>query len=304
MTPRTTSAAGVLVFTLGAALAIASVHSAFGPEASATNAPAIGGKPAEFDCTLCHDTNPINSGPGALTILGVPDFYVPSQVYPLTVQLQNSATSGDVGRKWGFEFTAIRNADGNRIGTLQFNPDTLQLIDGEGSWATRKYLEHKSAGTRTGLASPVTWTFSWQAPASDVGLIHFYCAGNSANGNGAPTDDWIFTTHDSSFGPSLVGVRPVAAATSFAAPSPNPTAGKTALAWTLGAPAAIQLAIYDAHGRLVRRLAEGPHDVGPGGASWDGLSDLGVRAPSGVYFARLRVPARGESLVKTIVVAH
>ncbi|MBM4116659.1 hypothetical protein FJ251_02810 [bacterium] len=69
---------------------------------------------------------------------------------------------------------------------------------------------------------------------------------------------------------------------------PNPFNPFTSIAFTMRADAAVSLEIYDAAGRLQRRLfadrqlAAGYHVIG-----WDGADESGRQLPSGVYFARL-----------------
>ncbi len=296
----------VMLLIAGSALAVASLQSAHGPYPGATGAVEIGGKPKEFDCTLCHDTNPVNTGGGKVEILGVPVVYTPGVLYPLTVRLRNTTTLGSLGRKWGFELTAVRRSDGNGAGTFVLpDPDTLQVVAGEGLFASRAYVEHTFIGTRTALAGPVEWHFSWQAPSTAEGGIHFFCAGNSADGTFDPGNDWIFTTRDSSVALGTVDVSDAfAARTEFAAPAPNPAAGPVMFAWTLPARAQLELLILDARGRGIRRLVSAVREAGPGRERWDGLRDDGTRAPDGVYFARLSIPAGGESFVRKVTLAR
>ncbi len=47
------------------------------------------------------------------------------------------------------------------------------------------------------------------------------------------------------------------------------------------------LTVYDVQGRLVRRLFTGRLTAGEHAVVWDGADELGRRAGSGVYFARL-----------------
>ncbi len=53
----------------------------------------------------------------------------------------------------------------------------------------RKYIEHTFEGTKK-----KKWKVKWKPPADATGPITFYAAGNEANGNGIPTDDFIYTT--------------------------------------------------------------------------------------------------------------
>lgn len=71
--------------------------------------------------------------------------------------------------------------------------------------------------------------------------------------------------------------------------SPNPTPGATRLRFRLPASANARLEVYDAAGRLVRRLSDALREQ-PGAqvVLWDGRDDRGARVPRGAYYARLR----------------
>ena len=49
----------------------------------------------------------------------------------------------------------------------------------------------------------------------------------------------------------------------------------------------LSIRVYDVSGRLVRNLVEGPVDPGSYETVWDGLTDSGENAASGVYFLRM-----------------
>src|SRR5512132_1133127 len=59
------------------------------PPLARTGAFAVGGKPAEGDCTSCHASFPLNSGPGSVEILGVPAEYNPGQTYPMILRVSH-----------------------------------------------------------------------------------------------------------------------------------------------------------------------------------------------------------------------
>jgi hypothetical protein len=81
---------------------------------------------------------------------------------------------------------------------------------------------------------------------------------------------------------------------------PNPATGTTTIHYTLESPGPATLAVYDAAGRRVARLAElaasqtGEHQV-----AWNGRDDSGERVAAGVYFCRLE--ADGEVVARKIV---
>ena len=88
----------------------------------------------------------------------------------------------------GFQMSARLDSDNSQAGT--FRPTTGSVVfcaDGtiEGTVRTKtgscpnnqvEYITHTEPSTGT-------WTYSWIAPASSVGPIHFYLAGNAVNHN-------------------------------------------------------------------------------------------------------------------------
>jgi hypothetical protein len=82
--------------------------------------------------------------------------------------------------------------------------------------------------------------------------------------------------------------------------SPNPAARGTSLRFALPVASHVTLGVYDAAGRLVRTLANGPHAAGDHTAAWDLRDAAGHTVGAGLYFARLE--AGGASLVQRIAV--
>jgi hypothetical protein len=68
---------------------------------------------------------------------------------------------------------------------------------------------------------------------------------------------------------------------------PNPFNPMTRIDFGMSAPGTVSLRIYDAAGRLVRALAEGPRPAGRYHEAWDGKDGRGASVSSGVYFYRL-----------------
>jgi len=75
---------------------------------------------------------------------------------------------------------------------------------------------------------------------------------------------------------------------------PNPARGAAFISYQLPAAGRVSLRIYDICGRLVRTLADGPHQPGRYRTAWDGTDEAGRATASGVYFYRLE--AGGASL--------
>ena len=82
---------------------------------------------------------------------------------------------------------------------------------------------------------------------------------------------------------------------------PNPFSSATRIGWALQSPAPVEVDIFDAAGRLVRRLAYGAYAVGDHEVTWDGLTEYGTQAPSGVYFYQLRSGRAVETKQVTLV---
>ena len=194
-------------------LATASVNYIWGPPASHTGAPAVGGKPAEPVCGECHmlldgnnEPRPnVNLPAGRVELLDVPGFYTPGQTYSLRVRLACDSTVVYPNRTWGFELTAVRGVDGEGAGQFDVQGRTdIQVINSfDPGFESRSYVEHREAGVHTGAPSPVEWMINWQAPASGTGKIYFFAAGNAGNGADDTVGDYIFTTSDSTFDASV-----------------------------------------------------------------------------------------------------
>ncbi|HEX8335079.1 MAG TPA: choice-of-anchor V domain-containing protein, partial [Pyrinomonadaceae bacterium] len=172
-----------LLLTDNAANPHARAYSA-GPPAGFTHAP------GELDCSDCH-TVPAQSG-GTLA-LGVPDRYTPGQTYDITV---THASADPTRLRWGFQMTALDAAD-QKAGAFAPSDGHTRVINGEGPFPSREYVEHTSAGTFPGQQSGANWSFKWTAPAEDVGPVTFYLAGNQADGDGSSAGDNIYFTFKS-----------------------------------------------------------------------------------------------------------
>ncbi|MBZ0269845.1 hypothetical protein K8I85_16970 [bacterium] len=81
--------------------------------------------------------------------------------------------------------------------------------------------------------------------------------------------------------------------------APNPFTRETTVRYTLRRAGRVELAIHDAAGRLVRRLASGSESAGDHARSWDGRDEAGRPAAAGVYHVRLL--ADGHALGRRLV---
>ncbi|MFH1277860.1 MAG: FlgD immunoglobulin-like domain containing protein [Candidatus Eisenbacteria bacterium] len=75
---------------------------------------------------------------------------------------------------------------------------------------------------------------------------------------------------------------------------PNPFNPVTTLRYEVEGTAPVEIGVFDVRGRLVRTLVN--ETMGPGRheAVWDGRTDSGESAPSGVYLYRIRIGSFGD----------
>jgi len=179
-----------------------------GPPAART------GAPGELICADCHFGHAVNSGPGVLTLTGLPANYAPNQEVTLTVTLTQAQRA-----RYGFEATALDDS-GRQAGTI-IVADTVrtQLTSAAVGGNLRSYIEHTFAGVSPSGANQGSWMFKWRAPSTSVGRVTFYVAGNAANGDNNLTGDFIYSLNVST--QPQVSLPPVAtvSAASFNGPS-------------------------------------------------------------------------------------
>jgi hypothetical protein len=75
---------------------------------------------------------------------------------------------------------------------------------------------------------------------------------------------------------------------SVAPNAPNPFHPPTFIRYSLASAGDVQVVIHDAGGRIVRRITQSHDGPGSYALAWDGRTDLGTEAPSGVYFYEVR----------------
>jgi hypothetical protein len=72
---------------------------------------------------------------------------------------------------------------------------------------------------------------------------------------------------------------------------PNPIHGSTTIAFDLPTATSVRLRVFDAQGRLVKVLAEGPTEPGFHRRTWDRTDERGERVAPGVYLCRFDAAA-------------
>src|SRR4051812_37895246 len=146
------------------------------------------GAPGEFTCKECHVPDS-GAGTGHISITA-PQSYVPGQTYQITVTHTNADTTR---LRWGFQLTALDDAN-EKAGDLQSTGVTTQVLNNQGPGGARQYIEHTASGTFINQQGGASWTFNWTAPATNVGPVTFYVAGNQANNDANTSGDFIYFT--------------------------------------------------------------------------------------------------------------
>jgi flagellar hook assembly protein FlgD len=82
---------------------------------------------------------------------------------------------------------------------------------------------------------------------------------------------------------------------------PNPFHLATEISYTLQRTADVELTIYNVQGQKVKTLVRAYQIPGQKTISWDGSTDRGLAAPSGVYLYRLRVGAVQQTKTMILV---
>jgi hypothetical protein len=154
--------------------------------------PGFSGGFKEQSCDGCHFENEPNTGPGSLTLHGVPERFVGGHQYPLTVTLTRP------GMKLGGFQLAARFEDGTQAGTIERGPgeDKRVAIETQGNV---QYANQRRPGAELTGADTAQWTLVWTAP-SGAGPVTFHVAANAADNDESTRGDYVFTTSAQSRG--------------------------------------------------------------------------------------------------------
>lgn len=131
----------------------------------------------------------------------------------------------------------------------------------------------------------------------DVG-VRYYAILRSVDA----AQNWSDFSNVAAFVPGTVtGVGDTAPALVVGSARPSPTSGRTEVSLSLPQPMAVLAVVYDARGRLARRLEGGTLAAGQHLLRWDGTLEGGGQAASGVYWIRVTAGTL-DKRVKLVVV--
>lgn len=140
----------------------------------------------EQSCHACHFHEDLDSGPGRVTIAGVPTQFAPGRSYPVTVTLTRPGM-----KLGGFQLTARFKMGGAQAGTLMPAPgeEARVRIDAQG---VVQYASQRRNGAALTAADTASWKLLWTAPRAGDFVV-FHVAANAANGDETVEGDYVHT---------------------------------------------------------------------------------------------------------------
>ncbi|MBI4716402.1 MAG: hypothetical protein HY763_01230 [Planctomycetes bacterium] len=158
-----------------------------GPIPGVTGSPASGG-PANT-CAVCHAGS--GGGSGSVQILSAPAAYAPGTDYLLTVKITDPTQAAA-----GFQLS-VEDPAGVHVGTLA----VVDAVNTQLNGLDPNFINHTLTGVNNSATnwvangSSASYQIKWTAPATDIGPVTFWAAGNAVNNTGASNGDHVYTTN-------------------------------------------------------------------------------------------------------------
>lgn len=163
----------------------------YGPDPGYTGAP--GDNATGCQASGCHTSTP-NTGGGSVKITAAGGSnYVPGQAQQIQVTITDS-----MERKYGFELSARVDSNPRLMGagTLASTDSNTQVLTCSSAAAmnippfagscpsgnTLQWIEHNLTGYTRSAPPATTYSFNWTPPATNVGTVTLYAAGNAGSG--------------------------------------------------------------------------------------------------------------------------
>lgn len=207
------------------------------------------GAPGETTCsdTDCHNSYAVNTGSGSVSISSpnLMDWtYSPGTTYTISVTVEQAGVG-----LFGLCFEALK-PNGDNAGTLHAGPGT-QIKNKTIGGFQRKAITHNNNTGATDNSH--TFTFTWDAPSSDIGDITFYVSGLAANGNDHETFDYVYNMSQTVSAEAL-GMENIVALRTQLSAFPNPCSNTLTLNTGSVAAHLNQAIILDQLGRKVAEV--------------------------------------------------
>jgi hypothetical protein len=273
-----------------AAVFIILIGSAFKTVLNSNGKPGKTGSPGETTCSSCHGS----AGNGSIAVnlpieLQGGASYVLGQTYTISVTVSQSACN-----LFGFGFEALQ-ASGANGGVL--TPGTgSQALSITVLGNSRNNIVHVSNGGAT--ANSHTFTFTWQAPSTNVGNITFYTAGLAADGSGSPNSaDKTYSTSVVIPAPQTVGIDNQIEIGNGISVFPNPVTEKISLNYSLIKNAQVKAELFNLEGKAIELFNENQ----PTGNIKKEIEVEKLNLSNGIYFVSLTIDGK-KSVTKKIII--
>jgi hypothetical protein len=205
------------------------------------------GSPGEQTCSQsnCHTGSTDNSMGGSVTLTStdlVNWEYTPGQTYTLTAIVSQQGRS-----LFGIGLEALLPSGANAGNLVPGTGTTTKNATIAGN--SRKNIVHNMNAGAT--ANAHSFTFTWTAPATDVGPVTIYYAGNATNNNGMKTGDYIYNASQV-VTPAAVDVQEQVNTPFTFSFYPNPATEIIIVNYSLEHSAKVTYMIYDLTGKQVQ----------------------------------------------------
>jgi hypothetical protein len=216
------------------------------------------GSPGALTCQRsgCHTGTELNAGPGSISISS-PDMtdweYTPGETYTIVV------TVSETGRSlFGFGLDAIQ-ASGDNAGTLVPGTGSQIKTAVVGGFSRRNVVHQENSGA---TANSHTWTFTWNAPDTDLGNVTFYAAGNAANGNGFASGDRIYSTSQVATPNTTIGINEQSASIQELSVYPVPAESFVNMDFNLKKAGDVTIQVVSMDGKTSQAIYSARHQAG------------------------------------------
>lgn len=230
--------------------------------------------PSESNCTSCHNGSAANNSAGSIYMTStMTNFqYVPGTTYTINIIVKY------VGRShFGVDVEALNTSNAS-VGTMTVtNTSFTQKVSAN----NRVNLTHKSGGiVHTDSA---VYSFSWLAPATNIGNVKFYFSGVAANNNGSSSGDNVYYSNQL-VTPSTVGIEENTL--NISALDVHANADNNSMQISFDAPevASTKVMVFDMTGRLVTELNAGKTNAGKVNLN----VDLPGKVNNGIYIVNVQ----------------
>lgn len=248
--------------------------------------------PSEGNCTSCHNSSAVNSGPGSVALLSnIPvDGYLPGTTYNLTLRVAQTSRS-----LFGLGLEALTSANQNGGTLIITNSAKTRIANAVVGGVSRKNVTHQlNGGANT---DSMRFDFAWTAPVAGTGNVTFYYSGLAANSNGQTSGDNVYTG-STTIGEFVdhTGIAQAATNIKSFVIYPNPAKERINLHYSLTSASDVFVSLYNMEGKMVKFLGKSAKSAGMANDSFE----IGTDLTTGTYLLELRTD-KGVSTQKVMI---